>query len=91
MVTVVWVSIGSDNGLLPIQRQAIIKTNAGLLSIGPLKTNFHEILSKIQNFSFMKMYLKISSAKWQPFCPGGGEITEPLLTTHNCGTNLWVV
>ena len=33
-------------------------------------TNFGEILITIQNFSFMKMHLKISSAKWPPFCPG---------------------
>ena len=25
---------------------------------------------KVQHFSFTKMYLKISSAKWRPFCPG---------------------
>ena len=46
-----------------------------LLSIGPLGTNFSEILLKIQNFSFMKMHLKILSAKWQPFCPGGDKLT----------------
>ena len=38
------VSIGSDNGLALIRRQAIIYTNAGLLSTGPLETNFSEIL-----------------------------------------------
>ena len=37
-------SIGSDNGLLPIKRQAIILTNATLLPVGPLGTNFCEIL-----------------------------------------------
>ena len=37
-----------------ILHQAIIKTNAGLLSIGPLGTNFSEILIQIQNFSFTK-------------------------------------
>ena len=26
---------------------------------------------KIQKFSFIKMHLKTSSAKWRPFCPGG--------------------
>ena len=31
---------------------------------------------KIQNFSFMTMHLKISSAKWQPFCPRGDELME---------------
>ena len=68
------VSIGWDNGLLPIRRQAIISTNVGLLSIGTLGTNFNEILIKIQNFSLTKMHLKISSAKWRPFCPGGDEL-----------------
>ena len=44
------------------------KHYAGLLLIGPLGTNFNEIFIKIQIFSFMKMHLKISSAKWRPFC-----------------------
>ena len=35
--------IGSDNGLSPGQHQAIISTNAGILLIGPLGTNFSEI------------------------------------------------
>ena len=35
---------------------------------------------KIQNFSFMKMHLKISFAKWRPFCPGGDELRIMLLT-----------
>ena len=62
--------IGSDKGLSPGRRQAIIWTNAGLLLIGPLGTNFSEILSEIQPFSFKKMHLKMSSAKWRPFCFG---------------------
>ena len=45
-----------------------------LLSTRPLETNFSEIRIKIQNFSFMKMHLKMSSAKWRPFCPGEGEL-----------------
>ena len=53
---------GSDNGLSPGRRQAIIWTNAGILLIGPLGTNFSEILVGIQTFSFRKMYLKMSSA-----------------------------
>ena len=63
-------SIGSDNGLLPGRRQAIIWTNAWILLIGPLGTNFSEILIKILTFSIMKMCLKVSSAKWRPFCLG---------------------
>ena len=38
-----WVSIGSDKGLSLIRCQAITWTNAHLLSIGPLRTNFSEI------------------------------------------------
>ena len=35
--------IGSDNGLSPGQHQAIIWTNAGILLIWPVGTNFSEI------------------------------------------------
>ena len=59
--------IGSDNGLSPGRRQAIIWTIAGILLIGPLGTNFCENLIGIQTFSFKKMHLKMSSAKWRPF------------------------
>ena len=62
--------IGSDNGLSPGQRQAIIRTNAGILLIGPLGTNFIEIFIGIQTSSFKKMHMKMSSAKWRPFCLG---------------------
>ena len=34
-------------------------------------TNFSEILIKIENFSLTIMHLKMLSAKWRPFCPGG--------------------
>ena len=61
-------NIGSDNGLSPGRRQAIIWTNAGILLIRTLGTNFSEILSRILTFSFKKMRLKVSSAKWRPFC-----------------------
>ena len=61
-VSVNRVSIGSDNGFSPTWHQAIIWTNAGLLSIGPLGTNFSEILIGIQNFSYKKMHLKMPSA-----------------------------
>ena len=62
--------IGSDNGLSPSRRQAIIWTNAGILLIGPSGTIFSEILIEIITFSFKKMRLKVSSAKWQPCCLG---------------------
>ena len=60
--------IGSDNCLLPARRQAIIWTNAGILLIGPLGTNFSKISIKIHTFSFKKMHLKMLSARWRPFC-----------------------
>ena len=63
--------IGSDNGLSPGRRQAIIWTSAGILLIGPLPgANFSEILIGIQTLSFKKIHLTMSSAKWRPFCPG---------------------
>ena len=65
LVPHICVSAGSDNGKSSIRHQAITWTNAGLLWNGPLGTNFSEILMKTQ-----KMYLEISSAKWQPFVPG---------------------
>ena len=58
--------IGSDDGLSIGRRQAIIWTNAGILLI----RTFSEILSEIRAFWFKKVYLKMSSAKWRPFCIG---------------------
>ena len=55
--------------------QSITWTNADLLSIWPLGTNFSEIWIEIQNFLSTKMHLNVSSAKWRPFCPGGDELT----------------
>ena len=73
-VTHIYVSkltiIGSDNGLSPGRRQAIIWTNAGMLLIWPSGRNFSEILIEIYTFSFKKMHWKMSSGKWQPFCLG---------------------
>ena len=47
-----------------------------------LQWNLSEI--KIQNPCFTKIHLKLSSANWRPFCPGGGELTacweEPCAT-----------
>ena len=67
-------SIGSDNGLSPIWRQAINWTNADIVAMSPQRTYFNEILFEIQIFSFRKMRLNMSSAKWLPFCPGAEEL-----------------
>ena len=62
--------IGSDNGLEPTWRQAIIWTIAGKILIEQLGTNFSEILIEVHTFSFMKMLLEMSSGKSRPFCLG---------------------
>ena len=66
--------IGSENGLSPSMSpgrcQPIIWTNVGILLIGSLGTNFREISIGIQIFLLKKMPLKMSFAKWHPFCLG---------------------
>ena len=66
---------GSDNGLSPCRRQASIWTNAGILLIGPLGIHSSEILIEINIFSFNKMHLKMSSAKWRVFLVGLNVLT----------------
>ena len=53
-VSVNCVSIGSGNGLLPVQRQAITWTNADLLPTGVQGKNFSEIWIWILSFPFLK-------------------------------------
>ena len=60
--------IVSDNGLSPGRRQAIIWTNAGILLIGTLGTNFSEIFIELPQFSFKKMYLKMASDQCPSCC-----------------------
>ena len=82
---------GSDNGLSPGRRQAIIWTNVGILLIRILGTNFSEILSEIHAFSFKKMHLKMSSAKWRPFSLGLNVLISMKLATHTNYINSFVV
>ena len=70
-----WTLIGSYDGLSPGQRQAIILTDAGILSIGPLGTYFGEILIEMYVFSFKKIHLKLPSGNWRPFCLGLNVLT----------------
>ena len=62
--------ISSHNGMAADRRQAIIWTNAGILLIGPMGTNFSEIVIEIHTFSSKQMHLKMSSAKCRSFCHG---------------------
>ena len=52
------VIIGSGNGLLPDQHQAITWTNDDLMSTRPSGTNFSAILIKTQQFSLRKLIRK---------------------------------
>ena len=85
-VTHIYVSklttIGSDNGLSPGRRQAIIWTNAGISLIRQLGTKFSEISSEIHTFLFKKMQLKMSSGKWRPFCLGLNVLTAAITETR---------
>ena len=63
--------IGSDNGLSPARRQAIIWTHAGILLIGPLQTNFSQILIKnlyifFQENAFENVSWKMVSILFRP-------------------------
>ena len=82
--------IGSDNGLSPGQRQAIIWTNACILLIALLGTNFSEILIDILTFSYKKMRLKVSSAKWRPCCRGFNVLTLKGPIPYIYGTQVWL-
>ena len=68
----VWIQVISNLGFLEYnwRRQAIIWTSAGILLIGPQGTNFSEIYTGIQTFSFKNMHLKMSSVKRRQFCLG---------------------
>ena len=66
-------NIGSDNGLSPGRRQAIIWTNAGILLIRPLGTNFSEILNQnsyifIHENSFENVVWKMATIFSRPQC-----------------------
>ena len=76
--------IGSDNGLSPGRRQAIIWTYAEMSLVWTLETNLSEILIKIHTFSFKKMHLKVLSAKWWQFCLGLNELMCP---SHKISTD----
>ena len=56
------VSIGWGNVLSPVRHQAITCTNADLLTIGLLETNFNDVLiTKKRKLSLKKMNLKMSA------------------------------
>ena len=77
--------VGSDSGLSPDWRPAIIWTNAGILLIRPFGINFSGILIEINTFSFKKMYSEMPSAKWRLFHLGLDKLTQQLLQARKKG------
>ena len=75
-------TIGSNNGLSPDWCQAIIWTSAGILLIGPLRTNFSEIFSRnynifIQENVFESVVCEMASILSRPQCvKGKGNLQE---------------
>ena len=67
--------IGSDNGLSPGRRNAIIWTNAGTLS-SEFRIQFRR---SYRNSYIFKMHLNMSFAKWRSFCLG-----PSMLIRHIC-------
>ena len=79
--------IGSDCGLSPGRHQVIIWTNTGILLIVFLGTHFSEVVIEILTFSFKKIRLKVSFAKWRPFCLGLNVLTVQCRCAFNPSQN----
>ena len=84
--------IGSDNGLSPDRRQAIIWTNAGIFLIGNLKQTSMKFYSKFMHFhsriSLCKCRLEngghlVSASMCQPFRDKSQTVTEETLGHHD--------
>ena len=64
--------VGSDNGLSPGRCQAITWTNIGIFFIGPLGTNFSEMLNEMHTFSlknpFENVVCKMAAILSRPQC-----------------------
>ena len=79
-------SLRPSDAYMPGRRQAIIRANAGILLIRPLGTNFNEFLVEILIFSFTEIRLKVSSAKWRPFCLG---LNVLIMWVADCLAPIW--
>ena len=60
--------MGQNEAYMLGRYQTIIWTNAGIVLIRTSGTNFNEIWSEIHIFTYKKLHLKLSSAKWRSFC-----------------------
>ena len=78
-----WVSIGSVNGLLPVQHQAITLSNADLLLLGPFGTNLNKIWIEIQNFSFIKNVFQDIVCKMTAILSRGDELSSSAIISSS--------
>ena len=79
--------IGSDNGLSPGRRQAIIWTNAGILLFGPLGTNFSDFFCRnysifIKKNAFESVVCEMAAFLSRPQCDKQNSITNVLWWSH---------
>ena len=81
--------MGSDNGLSPVRRQAIIWTSTDILSIRSLRKRFSESSMEIKTGPFKKMRFKLSSAKWRPSCLCLNALTYSIGCTHMYFSRWW--
>ena len=72
--------IGSNNGLSPGWRPAGIWTSAGILFVGPLGTNFSEILIENLYIFIKENPFENVIWKWRPYCLGLNELISHLST-----------
>ena len=61
-------NIASDNGLSPVGAKPFSESILPYCQLGPEEHISINVLSEIRKFSFKKIHLNRSSAKWQPFC-----------------------
>ena len=76
--------IGSDNGLSPDRRQAIIWTNAEILLTEPLVTNFSKILSKLIHLHSRKCIWKCRLENGDHF------VSASMCWKKNISINRWL-
>ena len=85
--------IGSDNGLSPGRRKAIIWTNVGILIIGSLGTHFSEILIEIHRFYSRKCIwicrLRMAAIFSQPRCVKDATSSIPIIRFHAITGLIW--
>ena len=90
--------IGSNNGLSPDRRQAIIWTNAGISLIGPYGANFSEILIEILTFPLKNAFENVvcemtailSRPQWVNCVMWMSHVYSHIMQEFNCWV-FWII